>query len=291
MKDRPRLSLIIWPFHNGLADFGMGVGSRVLGDDENVQEALRSTGWSLSRQMIPPADESHPEIARVMDLIRQLANAVSETVSAGEFPLVLAGSCNSCLGTVTGVGSIGLGVVWFDAHADFDTPEDNVSGFFDVMGLAMLTGSGWSGLRNTIPGFSPIDERDVILAAVRDLAPHQRQRLASSRIRAAPGDLSDDSLARAVDDLRKRVNDVYLHVDLDSLDKADGVANEYAAPGGPSLDRLLAAIHTAFDEFHVRAAALTAYDPAYDRNGTAGAAARKILHTIAEKAYEQRMGT
>lgn len=67
------------------------------------------------------------------------------------------------MGTVAGVGSAGLGAVWFDAHADFDTPEDNLSGFFDVMGLAILTGSGWRALRETIPGVSPIDEGKVVL--------------------------------------------------------------------------------------------------------------------------------
>ncbi len=92
MEDSARLRLIIWPFHNGLRDVAMGRGSTVLGDDNYVQEALSSAGWSLSRQTIPPVDKSHPEIARVMELIRHLANVVSETRSAGEFPLVLAGN-------------------------------------------------------------------------------------------------------------------------------------------------------------------------------------------------------
>ena len=78
------------------------------------------------------------------------------------FPLVFAGNCNSGLGTTAGAGPQGLGVVWFDAHADFDDPEENESGFFDVMGLAPLTGRGWRALRHTIPGHAPIPERNVI---------------------------------------------------------------------------------------------------------------------------------
>jgi arginase len=87
-------------------------------------------------------------------------------------------NCNSALGTTAGVGADDLGVVWFDAHADFDDPEENDSGFFDVMGLAMLTGRGWRALRQTIPGHVPIPEQNVILGAVRDLEPYQRERLA-----------------------------------------------------------------------------------------------------------------
>jgi arginase family enzyme len=54
-----------------------------------------------------------------------------------------AGNCNSCLGTTAGLDprSASLGVVWFDAHPDFDTPDRSL-GFFDGMGLAILTGSG-----------------------------------------------------------------------------------------------------------------------------------------------------
>jgi arginase family enzyme len=52
-------------------------------------------------------------------------------------PAGLAGNCDSCLGTTPGAGTENLGVVWLDAHADFDDPEENESGFFDVMGRAM----------------------------------------------------------------------------------------------------------------------------------------------------------
>ena len=66
---------------------------------------------------------------------------------------MLAGTCNSCLGIVAGVGAERLGVIWFDAHADFDTAEDNESGFFDAMGLSILTGSPFQALAGTIPEF------------------------------------------------------------------------------------------------------------------------------------------
>ena len=60
-----------------------------------------------------------------------------------------------------------------------------------------------------------------------------------------------------------------------------GRANPYAAPGGPSLDALLAAIAAVFDRFEVAAAALTAYDPRVDGDGAIAAAARRIAALIA----------
>src|SRR5204862_7824269 len=114
----------------------MGLGVRALVDD-----------LGGAADVVPAVDPSEPEVRRTIELDRGLAERVRAAVSAGAFPLVLAGNCNSCLGTVGGLGVAGLGVVWFDAHADFDTPEDNVSGLFDVMAPPTLTGSAWQAPR------------------------------------------------------------------------------------------------------------------------------------------------
>ena len=220
--------------------------------------------------------------------MRALARSVRAAACDAAFPLVLAGNCVSCLGTTAGIGPRGLGVVWLDAHADFDTPEDNVSGSFDVMGLAMLTGSGWRALRETIPGFAPVAEADVVLAGVRDLEPYQRTRLAASAVRSVPGDVDPVVLAAALEGLRERAGRVYLHIDLDALDPRDGRANAYAADGGPSLERLLAALELVFDRVEVAAAALTSFDVACDVDGRVLEAARALLALVARRARAQR---
>jgi arginase len=165
----------------------MGLGPIRLLESGDLAAKFEGLGWAAEVDEVDPVDEDLAEVARVVELDRRLAGRVRAAVTDGAFPLVVAGNCNSCLGTVAGVGNEGLGVVWLDAHADFDTPEDNLPGFFDVVGLAILTGSGWRALRETIPGFSPIDEGDVVVAAVRDLVPYQRARLEASRVRAVGG--------------------------------------------------------------------------------------------------------
>ena len=139
-----RLRIISCPFHNGLRNVRMGAGATRLSGDDALLAGIESAGWELEHDEIQPVDESDPEIVRVIELIRRLRASVADAVSNGAFPLVFAGNCNSCLGTTAGAGPEDLGVAWFDAHADFDDPEENESGFFDVMGLAMLTGRGWT---------------------------------------------------------------------------------------------------------------------------------------------------
>ena len=176
----------------------------------------------------------------------------------------------------------------FGSTPTFDTPEDNLSGFTDVMGLAILTGSCWRALRETIPGFCVVDESRVVLAGTRDLEPYQRDRLGASQVQVIPGAVAADARDIALDVLRERVERVYLHVDLDVLDSSVGRANPYAAPGGPDLDAVLAAIEATFVRFDVAAAAITAYDPRVDDNGTIGVAAGAIASHIASHAARQR---
>jgi arginase len=219
-----------------------------------------------------------------MELVRRLADRVRRSLDDGAFPLVLAGGCNSSLGTAAGIATEALGVVWFDAHGDFDDPDENTSGYFDVMGLAMLTGRGWRAQREAIPGHVDIPEGNVILAGVRDLEPYQRERLDRSDVTAIPGAVDRERLEAAVGELAQRVSGVYLHFDLDSIDAVQARANEYAAPGGPSVGHALECIRVVFDRLPVAAAALTSYDPGFDEDGRTLAAAREISREIARGA-------
>ena len=64
------------------------------------------------------------------ELNRRLAERVRKASSQKDFPLVLSGNCNSALGTLAGLNQPDLGMIWFDAHGDFNTPETTESTFF-----------------------------------------------------------------------------------------------------------------------------------------------------------------
>lgn len=121
----------------------------------------------------------------------------------------------------------------------------------------------------------------MILAAIRDLEPYQRERLERSELIKLPAEIDPGRFEEAVTELRHRVERVYLHVDLDSIDVADARASKYAAPGGPSLDRLLDCITETCRRFRVVAAAITAYDPNLDGDERTLSAARRVSSEIA----------
>jgi arginase len=281
--------VISWPFEHGLPDRGMGAGAALLARDAGLHAALEGAGWAPTVQRVSgPVNPAGPEVARTFDVLRQLGRDVRAAVARGAFPLVLAGGCLSAAATFAGAGGAGgadVGVVWLDAHADLDDPEDNASGFLDVMALSVLTGRGWRAQRETIDGYVAVPEERVALLGVRDLADYQRARVEASAVHAVPGAIDPEERDWALAELPEAT---YLHVDLDVLDTSVGRANAYASPGGPSLDAVLRVIDVVFDRGPVVAAALSAYDPDADRGGAILEAARAIAARIAVRAHAQR---
>jgi arginase len=263
--------LVQVPYALGRRDVGLATGVPVLA-------AALADELGAETVVVESSGESWNEIAASMDVVRALAGTVREVVARGDFPLVLAGVCSSSLGTVAGLDTPpGLGVVWFDAHGDFNTPETTPTGFFDGMPLAMLTGSGWEALRAGVDGLRPVDEASVVLVGARDLDAAEERRLERSGIRfVRPG----EPVEPALEALAGRVRDVYVHVDLDVLDPSEGQANRYRAEGGPTADAVASAVGEVARRFTVRAAALTAYEPACDPEGTIPVAAARIAAEI-----------
>jgi len=185
---------------------------------------------------------------------------------------VLSGNCNTAVGTIAGLDAADLGVVWFDAHADFNTPETTTTGFTDGMGLAVAVGHCWKEMAKGVPGFSAVAERDVVLAGVRAVEPSEEKRLAASGVSVVGADRigleGPGALEEALDTLEDRIGKVYVHLDLDVLDpEKAGKANEFAPEGGLSAEDLQTALGMVRERFAVAVAGIASYDPAFDTDG------------------------
>ncbi len=156
-----KIQIIQVPYDSGYRDLRQGCGPTYF-IDQNLDGMLEADGHQVRTTRIDAKAEFTTEIGTAFELNRLLSVEVKAAVESGSFPIVLAGNCNSCLGTIAGIGSAKLGVVWFDAHGEFNTPETTRSGFLDGMPLAMATGRCWKSILETIPGFVPVKESHVI---------------------------------------------------------------------------------------------------------------------------------
>ena len=273
------VELLLVPYDSGRRDERLGAGPGAL-VAAGLSAALEARGHRVHGPVAidPPAAGWRAEIGTAFALAGALAVAVRAARAEGRLPLVLAGNCGVALGVTAGLGA-DVRVLWCDAHGDFNTPETTVGGFLDGMALATLTGRCWTTLAARIPGFTPVPDERVWLLGARDLDALEADALDRSRVHRLPAAAGAiDTLRAAADALRG--GPLYLHLDLDVLDPADGRANGYAAPGGITardLEALCAALHA-----HAPPAAVTvsAYDPAVDADGRVRETARRALATL-----------
>ena len=266
-----RFVLISAPYHMGVEEAGVGRGpARFLA--AGAAQALGIASGEVLR--------IRPEEATALDVSRHIRRAVHDALAAQACPVVLAGNCNSALGILAGMEAARPGIVWLDAHGDFNTPHTSLSGSLDGMALAAAVGHCYADLCEAIGLRAPVAEENVVLAGWRDLDPAERIRLTESRI-AARDARSLDQIPPLLTDLRERVNAVYLHIDVDFLDPEESPGVNFRGPGGVPVERagrLLAAIVRAVP---VRAVGLANHNPEHDPDGRTAKAGVGLLRAIA----------
>jgi arginase len=272
MKGRSDVRVVAVPYDSGHYGVRAWAAGRGTSWRTSSVEALGSVGRRVSAGVLHPEGDPPAEVATAFELDRLVSEAVRRAIEGGEFPLVLSGNCNASAGTLAGAGPEGLGVVWFDGHADFNTPETTTTGFTDGTGLAIAVGHCWKKMAEGVPGFSPVPEEHVVLAGVRGVESAEEERLAASRVAVmGAGPFEREGLrvfAEALDVLRDRVERVHVHLDLDVLSPEKvGKANGFAPGGGLGADELEAALRMVRERFAVVTSHVASYDPAFDADG------------------------
>jgi arginase len=273
---RPRVDLaemdvclIAVPYHAGDESVGSSKGpERLLAAGAEALFTNRDVGVVVERvSRGAPFRDTATSAARVN---KNLAARVGDAVAAGRLPIVLSGSCNSCMGVLGGYDHGRSGVVWLDAHADFNTPETTASGFFAGMSMAVITGHCYRDYWGEIGDNTPLAEDAVVMFGVRALSPEaERARLERSAISVVDPKTGTGraEVARALDELAQRVDEVYLHVDFDAFSPeiAPGVVDEPVA-GGLSLADAEQIARATGERFRIRAATLATYTPDVDED-------------------------
>lgn len=278
------IQIILVPYDSGQKDVRMGRGPDAF-IQHGLGEVLQMDGHVVEVERIASQDPFSAEIGTAFELNRILSGRVRAAVDGKMFPIVLAGNCICSVGTLAGIGQKEMGLVWFDGHGDFNTPETTVSGFLDGMALAIATGRCWRNLSAGIPNFHPVAERDVILVGSRDFDKEEKNMLDGSGIALVSGTFIRhtnivEALKPALGALEPRVKQVHLHIDLDVLDPAQTPANHLAPPGGLFAGETELAIRMIRGRFPVSSVCIAAYDPECDPQRSTLEAGIKLLRVI-----------
>ncbi|HMD14273.1 MAG TPA: arginase [Bacteroidota bacterium] len=191
-----------------------------------IDEGNLSIKTQEEQRIKDPHAKYLPEITRAVTV---LGNKVRKIMQRGHFPLVLGGDHSIAIGTISGIAAHArkrkkkIGVIWIDAHGDFNTPDSSPSGNIHGMPLAVCCGIGPRSLRSVCGNFRKVDPENVAIIGLRNLDRQEREQL----IKFGVGVFTMEEIDRyGVHKVMKKVlqqfasNVDYVHVsfDLDSVD-------------------------------------------------------------------------
>lgn len=277
------ISLLQVPWDSGRFGKRMGKGPLHL-VEQGLVKHLESKGNSVEFTECNLTNSFTTEAGAAKELNTTLAKTIHKVRKDEKFPIILSGNCNMSLGIITGLNLTEPGTIWFDAHADFNTPETTSSGFFDAMGLSILTGNSWETWRRTITGFTPVDEQNVVLIGARDFDVKEFELLKNSEIRFIPvpkvRNEEGSALSQALIMLSETCEELYIHLDLDVLDPSELKANQFYAENGLLLSELKNILYHICTNFKIAAISFTSYDPTFDKNNKGIHIVKSILDTV-----------
>ena len=282
------IQIIQVPYDSGHENVRTGKGPIYL-LDAGLDALLQQKGHGVHISRVRSERPLPTENGTGFDVLRLLAEQVRSAVDEDRLPVVLAGNCNSCVGTLAGMTADRPGIVWFDAHGDFNTPETTTSGFLDGMGLAMASGRCWKSLVNAIPGFRPVPDDRIVHVGSRDLDPPEKEMFAAAGIPLITAGPDEEKtllagLADTLKDLKTRTDSIYLHIDVDVMNTGMGRPNNLAGPGGLSPQTVRRLVKAIREQVRIAACAIASYDPALDAAGSYHQAIVDLISTVVDPA-------
>lgn len=235
----------------------------------------------------PPGPVNH--LRNVLQVNRHTHACILGTrrKSPEAFLLVVGGDHSLAIGTLAGLSDAckRLGLLWIDAHADFNDPATSPSGNIHGMSLAVACGNGHRDLL-LISDYNPmVEEQDVFLLGPREIDPGESENLSGSAIRLlSTADWRKRGITATVlgaaDELRTRCDHVHLSFDIDVLDPSVTPATGTPVPGGITFDEARELLAALGRQGIVASAEFVEYNPHLDADGRTGERVMALINCL-----------
>lgn len=257
--------------------------------------ALRKAGLAKALRIrrdlgdveIPPLKKDAIEgsvknLSHFKDAAARIYGAVR--ASGVELAVTVGGECSETVGVMAGFARVfggKAGMLWLDAHGDFNTPETSPSGYIGGMCLAMACGRA-PGLGLDMGGGYPLAEERLVHVGSRALDPPEVEAFNSSPAKlytaqqvrkSGAADVAEEA-ARHLDN---RSDWIACHMDVDVVGPEIIQSVNYPTPGGLTLDEASMIARAAFKTGKTRVLEVTAYNAAHDRRGRSARAVVKLI--------------
>lgn len=217
-----------------------------------LEQKLFNLGYEIALEMDIPAPSMETRRSgaqgllyknEILEVCRKLYNATSNALQMHRFPLILGGDHSIAMGSVPAVADHyrqqeqTIGVIWFDAHGDMNTPQTSPSGNLHGMPLAHLLGQGDDDLARIGMQRPCISAEHTVLIAVRDIDLHERRLIRDSGIHVfTMRDIDEQGMAaisrQAIDIVTNGTAGFHISFDVDGCDPTVIPGSGTLVPGG-----------------------------------------------------------
>lgn len=248
--------------------------------------------------IVVPQPESQPignphlkYLEPIVKVAEELADAVTTTLEESEFPLILGGDHSIALGSMTGITRVhkDVGILWIDAHADFNTEETTPSGNIHGMALAALAGLGNSRLTG-LGGWAPkLNKQTIVIVGARDLDHGERELLRTHHIHVfTMSDIDQRGISYVMRQslaIAGQANDgIHVSLDMDALDPTYAPGVGTPVRGGLTYREAHLAMELIADSSRLIAMDVVEVNPILDReNATALLAVELVMSALGKK--------
>jgi len=253
-------------------EFEEGLG---LGPGSLLKAGLQDRAESVATAQLNDADREDDRTAINIGMLgKSTAALVARARSSGTPVLVLAGDDTATVGVVSGIqkadgASRALGVVWIDAHGDFNTPDTSYSGILAGMPLAVIAGLAGPRWREAAELDLPVAADRLLLLGLREidkaeeelLKTHAVSRLTTDQLRSV------SVLNEAIEALARRSEILYVNIDLDVLDPHVVPSITTPSAGGLEIEELSAILTSLVQTGKVAVVSVTSLNPGAGARG------------------------
>jgi arginase len=240
-------------------------------------------------------DERIRYLDDILKMCENIAEQVSMCVSGKMFPLVIGGDQSVSVGTLGGLASHGTrrGIIWIDAHGDFNTQETTPSGNVHGMALSAILGYGHPKLANFKRIKPKAIEENTVLVGVRSIDEKESELIERSRITVfTMKEVDELGIARvmreAIDIAARGVDDVHMSFDIDVLDPREAPGTGTPVPGGLTYREAHLAMEMLYDSGVVTSAELVEVNPILDQSNKTAEIAVQLLESLMGKRIFER---
>ena len=252
-----------------------------------ILEGMGATVRVEEAKLTPDEDTEYGGWKRLGMSLGHLADIVARNERDGYFTVGLLATCPSMPGLVAGLQRSGptrepikVGMLWLDAHPDFNTPETTRSGSLGGMPVAVATGRALQVMRLDAKLDPPLPDRHVVMGGVRLTDPLEQHLLDNSMIeQLTVDDLRNVTPAvwTELDRLNQLTDKIYVHIDMDVLDPREVMGHGNKVPNGPSSEQLAKLFEAIFSRYPKASAIGFATIPATDEGGLSIAAVNRMI--------------